>query len=139
MTITSIQRDFGPNVSVVRIETTDAPEIFVQGGWLNTQHDSIVAANNGPFEWKDNDVVIVSYPSGNINLTTGREVIGAALMHVFPSFASLFPIQTLYPFNGIVTAHAGGGQTNATLLNLGINVVTTVATAGDSVKLPDDV
>lgn len=37
--------------------------------------------------------------------------------------------------NGI-TARAGGGQANATLLTAAINRVTTVATAGDSVKLP---
>lgn len=37
--------------------------------------------------------------------------------------------------NGI-TAYAGGGQTNATLLGASINRVTTVATAADSVKLP---
>ena len=35
-----------------------------------------------------------------------------------------------------VTAHAGGGQTDATLLAAGINEVATVATAADSVKLP---
>lgn len=35
-----------------------------------------------------------------------------------------------------ITAYAGGGQTNATLLASGINSVDTVATAADSVKLP---
>lgn len=35
-----------------------------------------------------------------------------------------------------ITAHAAGGQANATPLSLGINVVSTVATAGDSVLLP---
>jgi hypothetical protein len=35
-----------------------------------------------------------------------------------------------------ITAFAGGGQTNATLLTNGINRVDTVATAADSVKLP---
>lgn len=42
-------------------------------------------------------------------------------------------IQTV---NNTVTAFAGGGQTSATLLKPGINVVTVVATAADSVKLP---
>jgi len=37
--------------------------------------------------------------------------------------------------NGI-TARAGGGQANATQMTRAINRVTTVATAGDSVKLP---
>lgn len=35
-----------------------------------------------------------------------------------------------------ITAYAGGGQTNATLLAAGLNEVSTVATAADSVKLP---
>jgi hypothetical protein len=35
-----------------------------------------------------------------------------------------------------ITAAAGGGQTNAVLLNSGFNRVTVVATAADSVKLP---
>lgn len=40
------------------------------------------------------------------------------------------------PVNLGVTAHAGGGQANATLLGYGLNTVTVVATAADSVKLP---
>lgn len=35
-----------------------------------------------------------------------------------------------------ITAFATGGQTNATALTIGYNEITTVATAGDSVKLP---
>lgn len=37
--------------------------------------------------------------------------------------------------NGI-TAHAGGGKTNATLITAALNNVTTVATTADSIKLP---
>jgi hypothetical protein len=35
-----------------------------------------------------------------------------------------------------ITAYAGGGQANATLLSKGYNVIATVATTADSVKLP---
>jgi len=35
-----------------------------------------------------------------------------------------------------ITAYAGGGQTNAFQLTCEVNLITTVATAGDSVKLP---
>lgn len=35
-----------------------------------------------------------------------------------------------------LTAHSGGGQTNALLLTAPFNIVTTVAAANDSVKLP---
>jgi hypothetical protein len=41
-------------------------------------------------------------------------------------------------FNAVygITAHAGGGNANATLLNGWLNTITTVATAADSVMLP---
>ena len=40
------------------------------------------------------------------------------------------------PAADTITAFAGGGQANATLLSKEVNRITTVATAGDSVKLP---
>ncbi|AMN83829.1 hypothetical protein D5b_00410 [Faustovirus] len=46
------------------------------------------------------------------------------------AFASPFPV------TGSITAFAGGGQESATQLANTVNVVTTVATAADSVKLP---
>lgn len=49
-----------------------------------------------------------------------------------------FAALTLSAKTGI-TAYAGGGQTNATQLAAGINHVTVVATAADSVKLPKSV
>lgn len=39
-------------------------------------------------------------------------------------------------FQSNITAYAGGGQTNAFQLTCEVNLITTVATAGDSVKLP---
>lgn len=45
------------------------------------------------------------------------------------------PVYTAVEGNG-VTAHSGGGQANATLLDYGVNEITTVAVANDSVKLP---
>src|SRR6266568_1552880 len=47
--------------------------------------------------------------------------------------------QTAIPLVGAsdgLTAHAGGGQASALALVTGMNVVSTVATAGDSVRLP---
>lgn len=38
--------------------------------------------------------------------------------------------------NAAVAAYAGGGQTNATAIAASANIVTTVASANDSVKLP---
>lgn len=44
--------------------------------------------------------------------------------------------EELFSTEGGITAFAGGGQTNARQLNNALNVVTVVATAADSVKLP---
>jgi len=139
MAITSIQRDYGPNASIVRIVTNDDLENIVLGGWLATQAESIIEANNGEFTWKDNDTVLVSYPTGLINGFTGREIQASILMNVFPSFLSLNPISPVYPNNQSAVAHPGGGQALATQVNPGINILLVVATAGDSFILPNDV
>jgi hypothetical protein len=135
MTVYSIQRDWGPppSGSLVRIVTDDALEDIIATGWLALQQEDIERLNNGPFEWDERDSALVTIIDSNgdaayINLFT-----------VFPDRRSLNPIVSIYPNLQNITAHAGGGQTLATQLNLGINVVAVVATAGDSVKLPDDV
>lgn len=136
MTVTSIQRDWGPNVNIVRIVTDSFLEEIIQPGWVTSQRNSIRLVNNGDFEWTSNDVVLISYPAFQNNPTG---IQAKALFYVFPDFTSLNPITPLYPNLQGLTAHAGGGQANATHLNLGINVVTVVATANDSVVLPVDV
>lgn len=129
MTVTSIKRDWGPDLgpSIVRLVTTDPVEDVVQTGWLGRQYDDIVAVNHGPFEWKTNDVVLINYD------------VGSDFFYVFADFLSVNPLNPIYPNLQNVVAHAGGGQALATQINLGINVVEVVATAGDSLKLPDDV
>lgn len=52
-----------------------------------------------------------------------------------PSDVSGFINSLTAPVNGI-TAFAGGGQASAVALTASVNRITTVATAGDSVKLP---
>lgn len=133
MAILSIARDWGPNVSIVRIETDDPIETIVLQNWISDNAADIEALNNGPFEWKANDCVLVAYPSGVVN------VLAHAIFSIFPAFDSLNPTANLYSNLQNITAHAGGGQPNATGLAIGINVVTTVATTADSVVLPDDV
>lgn len=62
------------------------------------------------------------------NYTSGRQlVLGADMSNIINQLNSISI--------GIV-AHVGGGQVAATQLNAATNVVATVATANDSVKLP---
>lgn len=136
MTVSSIQRDWGTNPSIVRMETDEFIEDIVQTGWLATQQASIDKANKGGFTWKKGDAILLRYPLDQNN-PTGQKAM--TLVYVFDNFTSINPLSPVYPNRQGVVAAAGGGQTNATVLNIGINVVSTAATAGDSVKLPLDV
>src|SRR6266446_1499595 len=135
MTIYSIKRDFSPqNVSIVRIVTDSSIQDAVKQNWLVTQEASIELANNGPFEWSQNDIALISF----LDPITLQQ-IQSLFFDVFNDFKSINPIIPIYPNLQNITAHAGGGQALATQLNLGINVISVVATAGDSVKLPTNV
>lgn len=138
MTVLSIQRDYGPNVNIVRIVTNSSPQDVANTGWLGIPAiaDSIIAANNGPFEWSASDVALIHF----VDPITGNFLAGANFYIPFPpDFQSLNPMSFIFPTLQNVVAHAGGGQTDATQLNIGSNVITVVASAGDSVKLPTDV
>lgn len=68
---------------------------------------------------------------------------GRFLLNICDLLNGAAPLQSLW-VQGLVynsaaaglTAHFGGGQTNALALSASLNVVTTVAAAGDSVRLP---
>ncbi len=71
--------------------------------------------------WGGNDILV--HIAGGVEAQQFRELNSGV---VFAPHASL-----------AVTAFAGGGQGSATALVSSYNVITTVATAGDSVRLPD--
>lgn len=73
---------------------------------------------------------VLSQPAGASNpgtLTVGAQTIGGT-----KTFSS--PVN--YAGGTGITAHAGGGQGSAVALTAEVNFVTTVASSGDSVKLP---
>lgn len=137
MTVLSIKRDWGPNVNIVRIVTNSSPQDVATTGWLGIPAiaQSIIDVNNGPFEWDVSDVVLIHF----VDPVTGDFFAGANFYIIFPDFLSLNPLTPIFPNLQNIVAHAGGGQALATQLNIGINVISTVATPGDSVKLPTDV
>jgi|ERR1051325_5257885 len=134
MTVTSISRDYGVNPSIVRITTTSPVEEICSTGWLGLQADDISRVNSGPFEWKEGDGVLVTYPQD-----VDGKVLLSSLFTVFPGFISLVPPSPLVPLLPNIIAHAGGGQANAVQMNPGMNTIVIAASAGDSVRLPDDV
>src|SRR5882757_127795 len=133
MTVTSIRRDWGVSPCLVRIDTDSSFEDIIQPGWLTLQSSTIRSINNGDFEWKSNDSILVSYPQ---TLSNGTRL--NSLFAISTDFSSLLSTSNNSPI-GNVLAHPGGGQANAAQLDIGINTVTVVFTTGDSVKLPDDV
>lgn len=72
----------------------------------------------------------ISGATGNYHATLGTT--GTASSYSSPGSNA----QTLTPVSLALTAHAGGGQTNALALTSLYNEITTVGTAADSVKLP---
>lgn len=83
----------------------------------------------------------IAYPIGGTGqITIPTSILVAALNAGFSVISA--PAMTITPgliaesSSAALTAHAGGGQANATPLPNEINIVGTVATAGDSVVLP---
>lgn len=85
--------------------------------------------------------------TNNLTIATGGSVVPTGLVAVDLQLPNGSAPQTLaYTIGDIgsttalgaltVTARAGGGQTLATQLSYGLNIVTVVASAADSVKLP---
>lgn len=111
------------------VDGTEAAGVFLvtatSGGSLvaypNAIGGALLAANNL------SDVASVSTSRTNLGLGTGDS----------PTFTGVTVSGYFYDSAAnALTAHAGGGQGSALQLAKGINRVTVVATAGDSVKLP---
>jgi hypothetical protein len=81
-------------------------------------------------------LLYVSGTSFTTSNSCGTTVSGAAVTVAAPTFVLSSASVPLPAANPGVVAHAGGGYASATQLVYGINLVQTVATAGDSVKLP---
>src|ERR1051326_4748701 len=65
MAITSIARDYGIGVNIVRIVSTDNLATVAGAGYITDQHDNIVALNNGEWEWVEGDIVAVAASDGS--------------------------------------------------------------------------
>jgi len=68
MGITHITRDYGINVSIVRLTTTDSIATATGANYITLQAANIAAANNSmvsqPFEWFENDCILLSASDG---------------------------------------------------------------------------
>ncbi len=88
--------------------------------------------------WTTNGATLltsIQLRGGLVELPVDTEFAGGASPQV--AAVTLNVLSAFLGVSGIAyTAHAGGGQASATQLGMGLNVVTVVATAADSVKLP---
>lgn len=96
MAITSITRDQGIGVNLVRIVTSDSLSAITTNGYLTAQAANIEALNNGEFAWEDNDVMLIRYSGGydlfsrdSANATFVEYIAGAGLSSTLSS-ANIF-------------------------------------------------
>lgn len=135
MTVLSIARDWGPNVCIVRMQVNDTLSVVSLPGYIANAaiQASIVSVNEGPFEWRQGDVVLVEFINPSTLVTSGSQ-----FFYIFPDFASLVALPPLYPNLQNIVATPAGTQLTSTAVNTGINVIVT-AVAGSGVVLPANV
>lgn len=84
MAITNISRDYGVNVSIVRLTSTDNTAACLAAGYILAQDANIAAVNNGEignsFSWFTNDCVLLSASDG------------LSFCSISPTFQSLIPL-----------------------------------------------
>lgn len=64
MAITSIQRDLPNNVSLVRLTSTDTIAASLVAGYMTTQIPIITQLNNGVWDWRITDMLVISTADG---------------------------------------------------------------------------
>jgi lysophospholipase L1-like esterase len=114
MAITSIKRDWGPSLSIVRIVTNDTMGTVFTAGYLTAQAQNIYNINSGAFEWSLSDFVLIEYNTGW-------------------SFATLnSTFTTLTPSSG------GGGSGTVTSITAGANLTGGTITGDGTIGLSDN-
>ncbi len=133
MTVLNINRDWGSPAYIVRLVTTSSFDEINSVGWLSSQSKNISEINNGMFEWEVNDTLLITTVTIQDD---GTFISDDNIFYKLSSdFSSVIPLNIVYPNRQDITSFSGGGQADAVLLNLGINVVATTVSLG-SVKLP---
>lgn len=130
--IVYISRDYGVNVSIVRLTTTDTAAVALGANYILNQTVNIALANSAvgipvgpgetPFSWFTNDMILLAAADGDFFVTISAD------------FSTLILPAKITANN--ITAHAGGGQAGGVHLTAQINRITVAASPGDSVVLP---
>lgn len=108
---------------------TDSVATITTSGYFDSQYASLSVG-----DWIEGNGSDGSFQVRVISITSGVVTV-SSIGATFSPFAASGNFW-ISPVNVNVVAHAGGGQTDATLLTAQFNEVGTVTTAADSVKLP---
>lgn len=65
MAITAISRDWGIDPQIVRVVTTDNIVTATTAAYLTAQATNIALLNNGAFQWKTDDTILMNYNGGS--------------------------------------------------------------------------
>lgn len=113
--------------------TYETNEVFVSSGPTTQRGEFVFKASDNA---ADHEVILTNASHGQATTTTVPDPGGATGTVVLEEITNVFDLPQRYDANTTITAFATGGQASATALTGEFNNITTVATAGDSVKLP---
>ena len=109
MAITFIRRDWGDNLSIVRIITTDTLATVATAGYLTDQAATISQINSGPFTWAPTDFVLIYASDGFNFFNTTTNYTGLSVANIGSDLPTSLP--SGYTFIG-----------NASNIATGVNV-----------------
>lgn len=150
MGITFISRDYGVNVSIVRLSTTDNIATATASGYITAQADNIAIANNSlpsdPFSWYANDCILLSasdglafcsIDAGFTTLTTFTQSSASANVMVKNGTNTMQPSSMIILDKGTATTTGGAATINKEAGVLTTEALTTAAGSSYVITLTD--
>jgi len=114
--ISSIRRDWGDNVCIVRLISSDNTAACLAADYISAQAANIIAANNGEFEWLANDTILLSASDGNSFCSIDAEFTTlsayVAAQNVVEVDLSAAQIQGMYAVPVLLLAAPAAGTVN---------------------------
>jgi hypothetical protein len=134
MGITAITRDYGDNVSIVRITTTDTLATASAANYILNQAANIEAVNSGAFSWLPSDMTLVYASNGWMFANISTDFLSLTPF-VFSTTVTGTPVTVGHL--AVFTSTSGNiGQNAATAINGGNIQAGSSGTAGTLASFP---